>query len=686
MMDTEALSSRSMLRFAEELILLLLDKETGALTPVPERSLRCALVGSVLMDLALENRIDTDSEHLFLVDSTPVGESLLDPCLSLIAQDTETRDTAYWIDFLAESTQADQVQRNAVDRLVERGIVERESGGLLSMARRVMRVRRYPRLDGEAGREVELRIMAVLFSEEVPSPRDVMLISLVNACEIFGRLLSPDEMAEVRDRLGLICKMDLIARTVFAAIREVGGDSAESVRGQISIFSSGQARARALDAIPLADGARLPIVGNAFHMIGDPVPYLARQYRKLGPVFRVRALSHDLTVLAGAEANMFLQRQGRLHLRNVEFYSGIAQALNSHRFLLGMDGAEHFRLRKVLSNGYSRKYFLNRIDDAAETISQEISGLPERTPVSALPVLQRVIGKQIGLLCTGFQGGDYMPDLVAYLDRMLAVTTMHRPRFMMRTPRMRRLFARVEALCDHIVGLHETDRPEGEEPDLIDDILALHRTDSQFLPEKDMLPALIGPFIAGLHTAASVAACMLYALLKHPKTMARILPEVDELFADGGPTAQKLREMDIMHRAAMETLRLYRIAPLQPRTVVNTFEFGGHVIPTGTTVIFATTMTHVLSEYFPDPERFDIDRYEPGRSEHRVPGIYAPFGLGTHRCLGNGFTEVCLALTLASMLHQAKITMHPPNYQLKMSYSTVPLPKSSFKIVITPRH
>lgn len=77
--------------------------------------------------------------------------------------------------------------------------MERETDGLFSVARRVARSRRYPKVDGEAGREVELRLMAVLFSEALPAPRDVLLIALANARGIFGRLLSPGEMAEVRE-------------------------------------------------------------------------------------------------------------------------------------------------------------------------------------------------------------------------------------------------------------------------------------------------------------------------------------------------------------------------------------------------------------------------------------------------------------------------------------------------------
>ena len=80
-----------MLRFAEEIMLLLLHDENGDFAPVSELSLQCALAGAVLMDLALENRIDTDTERLILLDKTPTGDDLLDPTLANIAESTTGR-------------------------------------------------------------------------------------------------------------------------------------------------------------------------------------------------------------------------------------------------------------------------------------------------------------------------------------------------------------------------------------------------------------------------------------------------------------------------------------------------------------------------------------------------------------------------------------------------------------------
>ena len=203
-----------MLRFAEEIILILLDDENGRFVRIPRWSLNYALAGGILMDLAMENRIDTDLENLILVDSTPVGDSLLDPALAEIAA-SEQKDTRYWLEHLAEKSP--EVREEALNRLVNEGILERQDDRFMWM----FRSRRYPTVDGEAEREVKLRIMEVLFSDMIPGPRDVMIICLVDACGIFRELLSKRELGKVAGRIEQVRKLDIIGQAMSQAIKEI---------------------------------------------------------------------------------------------------------------------------------------------------------------------------------------------------------------------------------------------------------------------------------------------------------------------------------------------------------------------------------------------------------------------------------------------------------------------------------
>ena len=84
-----------------------------------------------------------------------------------------------------------------------------------------------------------------------------------------------------------------------------------------------------------------------------------------------------------------------------------------------------------------------------------------------------------------------------------------------------------------------------------------------------------------------------------------------------------------------------------------------------------------MEEVFPDPYKFDIERYLPPRDEHLSPG-YAPFGLGTHTCLGIRWMELQLAVNLLMIAHYFNLEVHPANYKFK--FSPLPSMKPSKKL------
>ena len=204
-----------MLKFAEELMLLILDDENGRFARVPDRLMRYALAGGVLMDLALANRIDTDLKQLILVDPTPVQDSLLDPTLADIARAKETRDARFWVERTA--LRADEIREDALNRLVKKGILRQREDRFLW----VFQSRRYPAIDDAPQREVKLRITGVLFSDEIPDPRDVVIIGLAHACDLFKEILSARELAHVSDRIDQVRKLDLIGQAMSQAISDI---------------------------------------------------------------------------------------------------------------------------------------------------------------------------------------------------------------------------------------------------------------------------------------------------------------------------------------------------------------------------------------------------------------------------------------------------------------------------------
>ena len=196
-------------------MLLLLNDEDGKFVRVPDWSLSYALAGAVLMDLALEDRIDTDLEKLVLVNDAPLGDDLLDPTLADIAGAEDKRDARFWVERTA--AWSDEIRERALARLVERGILETRDDRFLW----VFRARRYPLMDGRAEREVKLRIMEVLLTDVLPGPRDVVIICLADACGLFRRLLSKSELHAAAARIDQVRKLDLIGQATTQAIRDI---------------------------------------------------------------------------------------------------------------------------------------------------------------------------------------------------------------------------------------------------------------------------------------------------------------------------------------------------------------------------------------------------------------------------------------------------------------------------------
>ena len=204
-----------MLTIAEEVLLLFLDDDKGTFIRGPDIHVELAMSGAVLMDLAFANRIDTDPERLFVVDQSPVGDRILDDLLTRIAATEPERTTEYWLNWIREDVP--DIMGHFIDRLVEKGILRRLEEKILW----VFETRRYPVIDDREEREVKRRITSVLFSDEIPDPRDVVIIGIVNACDLLDVILHHREVDKVRGRAEQISQMDFIGQAINSTINDV---------------------------------------------------------------------------------------------------------------------------------------------------------------------------------------------------------------------------------------------------------------------------------------------------------------------------------------------------------------------------------------------------------------------------------------------------------------------------------
>ena len=654
-----------MLRFIEEILLLLIDEKRGDLFPLPAWTLSCTLAGALLMDLALENRIDTDPERLVLLDAAPLDDDLLDPVLADIAQAGDTRDARFWVERTA--AKADEIREQVLARLAARGILEvEEEGGGVSLLPGVSRARRYPSLDREAQEDIQLRIMRVLFSDDIPAPRDTMIISLADACGVFERLLAPAELSEkVRERVALLSRMDLIGRIIAEAIRQSEAPDDP-------------------DRIPARE---IPVVRPSLNDLLLGRAFVLEQYQKWGPIFQVeknlliklieavlitkplaqRGKKGDgkLIFMAGPEANRFFSKNDNAYFRNREFWIRFDEQFDAKatRSMISTSGEDHFRMRRVKSPGYSRTVGEAQVSGILDVTRREIAAWSNDKPIVGTPMSKRLVFNLMCRIMAGISAPEYFEDFIALFEA--AFKSIHgRYPGRLRWPRLRRARARMDELTAKIIALHEPENRGDRPPDIIDHVIALHRTDPQFLCETDLGMAILEPIFSPLDTMAHSISFMFYELLKDPDLLHQARAEADALFAQGMPTAQGVQQLDVIKRTFMETLRLYSVVPLTIRTVANSFEFAGCPVPAGQPVVLPFTLAHHLPAYFPDPERFDIDRFAPPRNEHQQSGVYMPYGMGTHRCIGSHLAEFMTKTAMATVLHDVDLALDPPGYVL----------------------
>jgi len=430
------------------------------------------------------------------------------------------------------------------------------------------------------------------------------------------------------------------------------------------------------------------ILGHARELRDGLLDTLVALYRTHGPVFQMRAMRRRFVVLAGAEANNFVARHEAETMTTRHHYEWFGRELGSERFLLALSGDDHRVARRILRPGYSKAHITRRLLSlcilAERTLGRFEPG-PRRHP---LDDVRRIVVDQIGLALGNRPAGEMVHDLERAISTLLRVTVSRSaPRALLWSPRFLLARARMRNLVRTAIAEHGSGPPTDRPRDHIDDLLAARTPDGEPLDPAFLEASAHGPFVAGLDTVASTLAIALFTLARDRALRTALEAEADALFADGPPTAAAMRKARLLHAALMETLRLYPVTPVVVRTTTCPIEFEGHRIPAGQDLLVAHCVPHKLAEYFPDPEAFVPERFLPPREEHRAqPGIYAPFAVGPHTCLGAGIADVLLLLDAAYILHRFEIAVPPNLTKLELRYDPVAMPRNLRLEIVRERH
>ena len=245
-------------------------------------------------------------------------------------------------------------------------------------------------------------------------------------------------------------------------------------------------------------------------------------------------------------------------------------------------------------------------------------------------------------------------------------------------PANRRYQAALGQWRAQVRGLIERYRSAGgEEQDLMARLLAARGDEGEGLTDQELSDQVAVLLIAGAETTSAVLTWATYLLCTHPEVLDAVNAEVDRVL--GGEVAgwKQLPELELTARVVLEAMRLYPPSWLLPRTATRETRLGGSVVPAGTILLVSEYVLHHDPAVFPEPERFDPDRWtEHGRSTSpHARRAYMPFGAGPTKCLGEQFATAEATLALASILARWTPELRDPKAALKPDTRLVLLPR-----------
>jgi len=249
----------------------------------------------------------------------------------------------------------------------------------------------------------------------------------------------------------------------------------------------------------------------------------------------------------------------------------------------------------------------------------------------------------------------------------------------------RREAAAIAELDRLIYGFIADHRAQGtDNGDLLAMLLAARDDGGEPMSEQQLRDEMLTIFVAGHETTANALTWTWHLLAENPAVEAKLLAEIATL-AGRTPTVRDLTGLPYSEQVVKEAMRLYPPAGGVTRQALHDIELGGHRIPKGRDIAISTYTMHRNPQFFPEPLRFDPERFAP-ENEGRIPKYaYLPFGGGPRVCIGNSFAMMEARLALIAIAQMWQLT-HAPNQTVRAEQLFTIRPKGGLKMVVASRN
>jgi cytochrome P450 len=248
-----------------------------------------------------------------------------------------------------------------------------------------------------------------------------------------------------------------------------------------------------------------------------------------------------------------------------------------------------------------------------------------------------------------------------------------------------RLEAAVKALDDEVFRLVRRQLAERtDNGSALETLIAGAEKQDQPFTEKELRDQVVNLFIAGYETTTAGLCWTCKALSDHPQVRQRVHAEIDAVLGKRTPERADLDRLEYLGRVLGESLRLYSPVHALSRTAHEDNEVGGYPVARGCTVTVSMYATHRLPEYWPDPEKFDPDRFLPEACAARSNYAYIPFAVGHRNCIG-GAVAILESKLILAMIGQRYLLDIAPGEKVEAYAGTTMRPRDGLRMVVRRR-
>ncbi|MER7849879.1 cytochrome P450 [Kitasatospora sp. NPDC096077] len=432
---------------------------------------------------------------------------------------------------------------------------------------------------------------------------------------------------------------------------------------------------------PSTAPGRLPLLGHAVPLIRDRLAFI-QSLRAHGPVVRITVGPKSVTVVNSPELIHEM-----LTSKADQFSKGL---LFEKLKLFGKDalpvaeGKPHLHRRRQLQPAFHREKISGYVDSMRETVTPTVAGWHAGAELDLKAEMQLMA--QNVVMSALFSSTPESGAAHAILESVDTVFTAALRRALLPVSVLEKLPTRgnrqvkvanglLRAAVAEILAEHRAT------PDAYDDMVSLLLTvedgDGQPLADDEILSEITGLLAAGSETTAVVVAWLFYELGRNPDLEHRLHEELDAVLAGEPVTAEHLGRLTFTRRLLNETLRLYSPAWLVTRQALAPVRLGPVELPAGADLVWSPFALHREPDLYPDPERFDPDRWLPERPQP-PKGAFIPFGSGKRMCIGDAFASteaMVITAVIASRWRLrptrpdavrpiGEITVHPSSLQV----------------------